>query len=142
MSKSPSVLTKEFWIEKGFEVEDVECYNKFKKVKTDFGGFGDFIIYNDMWTICIQATTIDHMNEREKKIKDDMKIHKKLLKWIDNPYRRFFIQGWEYNITKESFIPKELTKFKEVLQNKEGLYFSDRLLGLGIISKDERVINA
>ncbi len=74
----------------GYTCDVVERANKW--VKHDYIGIGDIIAFNELETLMVQATTMDHLANREKKARENQD----LVRWVNpiSPGRRFELHGW------------------------------------------------
>lgn len=66
---SPNARTAKLLRELGADaVEIVERWNAFSKTRKDLLGFADILCCLDNSIVAVQATTLDHVSERKKKI--------------------------------------------------------------------------
>ena len=65
---SPTARTLKYYRDKGYYIEVVERYNHYTKRRNDFAGFCDMIAIKGKETVCVQATTVGHIPDHQRKI--------------------------------------------------------------------------
>lgn len=76
--------------EAGFHAEVVERWNSIIKRRMDLWGFADILAIDKNETRLVQATTMEHVPERIRKIRDCPLFYE----WIKAPHRTVFVYGW------------------------------------------------
>ena len=86
---SPNARTRELYREQGYICEIVEKWNSFVKIRQDFLGIFDLLMFKDGRHIGVQATTNDHTAERIEKLA----VHLNTRRWMDTGGEVLVI-GW------------------------------------------------
>jgi hypothetical protein len=92
-AKSPTQRSMQFWRDQGYVVVRVEYWNPFARVRKDFGGFADLIVFSAralpaIWAV--QVTTRPNILARLKKIKQNAAARE----WV-RAGLGLVIQGWD-----------------------------------------------
>ena len=69
---SAEQMTKRYYEDLGYLVEDVRCWNPFSKTRKDLLGFGDLLAFRANEIVLVQATIgLDNLAKRVEKIKQN-----------------------------------------------------------------------
>ena len=96
---SPLQRSKKYLEEQGYLVAIVEKWNPWAKVRQDLFGIFDLLAVKPEDTIAVQVTTLAHMNEREKKMKNSSHLAMMPIIWGKEIHGwRKLKSGWQVKI--------------------------------------------